>query len=417
VACAVVANVKFSSILLAPILLVLFGVRALASEPWPVLQRNIARRSVRLALVGALAVLVFAFIYAAVWVAYDLRFSVAPDRKLYINPAWEMDYLRTHQLGAKTDGHFGAAEIAAWTPDPLSRLLLWALHHHLLPEAWIWGFIFIRAATSWRTSYLFNARKLTGWFYYFPLAMLMKTPLATLLALGGAAALGIWFFRRRQRSFGEWWTAACLAIPPGVYLLSSMLSNMNIGVRHILPIYGFLYVGCGVVGAAAIRRWGRKALLTVAGLAAALATETLSAAPDFIAFFNVAAGGERNGINLLADSNLDWGQDLPLLAKWQKAHPDVNLYLSYFGMTDPAAYGIRYRPLVGNYKMGPKPDGKPLQFPAVFAISASNLQALPKDTEQWAGYRNLTPIDVLGGTIYLYEIPKGGAAATAQLGQ
>jgi hypothetical protein len=238
-----------------------------------------------------------------------------------------------------------------------------------------------------------------------------------LLALVVAGGLGVWFLRQRTRSFSEWWTVACLALPPGVYLLSSMLANMNIGVRHVLPIYGFLYVGGGVVGAAAIRRWGRKATLAVAGLAAGIAVETLSATPDFLAFFNVAAGGERNGINLLADSNLDWGQDLPLLAQWQKQHPEINLYLSYFGMTDPAAYGIRYRPLVGNYRMGPKPDGKPLQFPAVFAISASNLQALPKDTEQWAGYRNLKPREVLGGTIYLYDIPNDGSAATAQLGQ
>jgi hypothetical protein len=136
-----------------------------------------------------------------------------------------------------------------------------------------------------------------------------------------------------------------------------------------------------------------------------LAIATLAAFPDYLAFFNVASGGERGGLHLLSDSNLDWGQDLPQLAAWQAAHPDRKLYLSYFGTVDPAHYGIRYTNLPGGYALGP-PPAEPRE-PGVIAISATNLQGVfSQDVrEYYEQLRGVEPFDVLGGTIYLYEWP------------
>jgi hypothetical protein len=85
-------------------------------------------------------------------------------------------------------------------------------------------------------------------------------------------------------------------------------------------------------------------LLVIHGLEAALAY------PNFLAFFNVAVGGPRQGYRQLVDSNLDWGQDLPGLARWRRNHrgqagDDRPFYLEYLGSSSPEHYGIEHVPL------------------------------------------------------------------------
>ena len=138
-----------------------------------------------------------------------------------------------------------------------------------------------------------------------------------------------------------------------------------------------------------------------------LAVESLSAFPDFLPFFNVAVGGARGGFYLLSDSNLDWGQDLPALAAWQDRHPGRPLYLAYFGNADPASYGIRYHNLPAGYRYGPPPESLPARGPATVAISASILQGLygrPEAGNAYAPFRDRSPDEVLGGSIYLFDL-------------
>jgi hypothetical protein len=136
--------------------------------------------------------------------------------------------------------------------------------------------------------------------------------------------------------------------------------------------------------------------------------ETLAVWPNYIAYFNFAVGGTRNGINLLADSNLDWGQDLPALAAWQKQHPDIPLAFgpasyepgggSYFGMVDPTFYGIKSTPL--GFDLPPE-----VLRNNVLAISATLLQGVYGSP--FPRFRDRKPIEVLGGTIYLYDLRSG----------
>jgi hypothetical protein len=136
-----------------------------------------------------------------------------------------------------------------------------------------------------------------------------------------------------------------------------------------------------------------------------LGAETLAAFPNYVAFFNAAAGGSRGGIRFLGDSNLDWGQDLKLLAQWQQDHQNQTLYLAYFGLADPAYYGVTYRNLPGSYQFGPPYE--PPRAPGVVAISATHLQGIYQEDDMLRVYRTigqrLEPIEVLGGTIYLYD--------------
>jgi hypothetical protein len=127
--------------------------------------------------------------------------------------------------------------------------------------------------------------------------------------------------------------------------------------------------------------------------------------PHEIPFFNVAAGGAESGMRLLSDSNLDWGQDLPLLADWHQRHPDVPLYLAYFGSTDPHYYGIDYLNLPGGYPFSDVPIVTK-SVPGVMAISATYLQGVYDDgrlDKQLAYLRTQKPREVFGGSIYLFE--------------
>jgi hypothetical protein len=240
--------------------------------------------------------------------------------------------------------------------------------------------------------------------------MATKTPLATLAA--SVAAVGILVVVFLQRGW-KWlldsptaWTAACLVIPPAVYLISAMRSNLNLGLRHVLPVYPFIFLGIGLAAEYAWRRWRRVTKIAAAALGAGLAVETLLAFPNYIPFFNAAAGGSRGGLRILGDSNLDWGQDLKLLADWQKRHPHLNLYFVYFGIADPWAYGIDYINFPGGYAFGEKFQIR--GDPGVLAISATHLQGIYNDPalqEAYGRLIDLPPIEVLGGSIYLYRWP------------
>jgi hypothetical protein len=235
--------------------------------------------------------------------------------------------------------------------------------------------------------------------------------LTLLLACIGALAIGANAVRHRVRGSLEarttQWTIICLALPPGVYLLAAITSNLNLGLRHVLPVYPFVYIAIGLAGARVERRARAAAKRAIAVALIALGAEALIAFPNYIAFFNVVSGGTRNGINLLGDSNLDWGQDLKLLAEWRQKNPSGRLYLIYFGLADPWAYGINdYVNVPGGYKFGPVYE--PHNDPGVMAVSATMLQGIYAEDKYRLIYqtiRKLEPFEVLGGTIYLYRWP------------
>src|SRR5205085_7860262 len=133
----------------------------------------------------------------------------------------------------------------------------------------------------------------------------------------------------------EWWDAVCLTVPVIIYGGMAMASNFNLGIRHVLPLLPFLHIAIGIIVSRMLWRWGKIGALLAGGLAMSLAIESCSAWPNYPSFLNSPAGGWRAGVFKLSDSNLDWGQDLRLLADWQKTHPDKLIYLSYFGTADP----------------------------------------------------------------------------------
>ena len=156
-------------------------------------------------------------------------------------------------------------------------------------------------------AFLLGARSHTGFWYFYPVVLAVKTPIAFLLLLAGGLAFA---FGKR-----EWFRRAGppLAFSAGT-LLVGLFSHINIGVRHILPVY----LGFSLLAAAAAmhllelgrsRKW---VAIAVAVLALWLAGSSLLSHPDYLAYFNEFAGGEPE--NILVDSDLDWGQDVKRMA-------------------------------------------------------------------------------------------------------
>jgi hypothetical protein len=135
--------------------------------------------------------------------------------------------------------------------------------------------------------------------------------------------------------------------------------------------------------------------------------------PDYLAYFNLLAGGADNGWHSLVDSNLDWGQDIDDLAPWMAKNGVDKVWLSYFGEARPDYYGINYNgldsypPRLMNPQARPFYKAKPA--PGVYAISATNLQGVHfADHDQFAWFREREPLAKLGYSIFLYEVPPDG---------
>ena len=391
-------TVKFSGLLVVALVPAVLLVRVLLPDPWPVLTRSADTRRRRLATAAGLGLLTAAVAVVGVWAVYGFRFRSGPDAT---------DRLDFDQLAARSVDHERQLHPARATPGLTVRAAVFAHDHRLLPEAFLTGFLFTYAESQLRPSYLLGEVSLTGWWYYFPFAMAVKTPVATLAAAGLLATVVV---RRRWGTGARRWAAAAVAAPVVVYMASAVSTNLNIGLRHVLPVYPLVFVAIGWATAAAWRRRPRGTRAVVIGLAVALGVETAVAFPQYISFFNVPSAAKgRGGYDLLGDSNLDWGQSLPALARWQRRHGDEPLYLSYFGLADPAAFGVRFVPLPSGFGVGGpvRPRFPDLSRPCWIAFSVSNLQLAATQPEALGGYYQRfavrPPTAVVGGSIYLFH--------------
>jgi hypothetical protein len=161
-----------------------------------------------------------------------------------------------------------------------------------------------------------------------------------------------------------------------VYGGVALTSHLNIGQRHLLPLYPALFIVAGVAAwrlAAAPR--ARLAFATVLVALQALAATRIH--PHYLAYFNVLAGGPAQGWRLLVDSSLDWGQDLPDLKAWLDRNNSgaqaAPVFLSYFGSGEPDYYKISAHrlPFVNDFKF---PHRWYQTTAGLYCISATMLQ-------------------------------------------
>lgn len=342
---------KFSALLLAP----MFALIALA---WLAGQRGLSPWRTLLARLARTTAVHLLVTWGVVWLFYGFRFAPfhpsLADGARYLH-GWE-------SLTSDLEGGWRTAIFAArdW---------------HLLPDAFLYGFTFVLQFSKQRAAFLNGDYSFTGWTSFFPYAFLAKTTLGLLLA--SLAALAAWVVRLHgataratARNLLPFAPLAALFV---VYWAVSLTSHLNIGHRHLLPIYPVIFIGVGALGACLDRRHLSAAFLVVALLGAHIADSWLIR-PHYLAYFNSVAGGPKNGWRHLVDSSLDWGQDLRGLRRWLETQPDTkDVYLSYFGTGDPGYEGISatFLPTLPDYR---PPEYWHALDPGIYAISATMLQ-------------------------------------------
>lgn len=380
---------KFSGAMLGPVLFVLFLFRALNRQPWMIGRRLEAHRTRKLAFAASIGLLTILVTYSGIWASYGFRFESGPNG-LNATSQRPMTALAFFDLQRQLHRDPRVSEMAAWRPGFSTRMILAAEQHYLIPEALVAGLLNTQIFDlGLMNTYLLGRIYTGGNWTYFPLAFLFKEPLATIAAIGLAMVAAL-----RTKSFFSW-SAICLTVPAAIYFLTAMDSQFNIGFRHLFPALPMVFIATGL---AIGRLWASRRLrLLILLLAAALAVETSFAFPNFIAFFNVACASDRS--YFLADSNLDWGQDLPALADWQHNHPGITIYLDFFGHNIPEAYGVKSIDISQGDVAHP-------QSPSVAAVSLTLIQL---GQFNQAALRSLgvdpysQPEAILNDTIYLFR--------------
>ncbi len=285
---------------------------------------------------AAIALVLMLFVWLAIWACFGFRYSPFRGADRHVATMFPGNNPGPPQLATMEDVWLTVLPCGAEAarPGPVVRGLLWARRHRLLPEAYLYGFAYTLHTTESRPAYLMGETGDAGWWSYFPIAFAIKTPVATLaLMVAGAVAL-----MTRAAVIRDPVLAAGLATFAVVWWLSAVSSHINIGHRHLLPAYPCLFVAAGATAAWRDRRAGRILIALAVGW---LFTATVRIHPHYIAYFNELIGGPENGHRYLADSNIDWGQDLKRLARYGREHPTERLKLAYFGSAMPQAYGLR----------------------------------------------------------------------------
>jgi Dolichyl-phosphate-mannose-protein mannosyltransferase len=245
-------------------------------------------------------------------------------------------------------------------------------------------------------SYLLGRVDHDGWHWYFPVAFLVKTPTGVLLGILIALAVlaaGGWRLAR-----GRWFELIALALPAAIFFALCVASHIDIGHRHMLPVYAFLYVLLAYalveLSPPVLKRWRPWALACVLLLTAG---ESLAIYPNYLAFFNFVSGGPGYGPHYLLDSNIDWGQSVKQLGWYMKKHRIDHVCVSFFGHVDFARYGVPFDGIPPDPALQPKIN-------CVAAISVTPLYGLYVPYNEYAYFRSLHPMAKIGYSIYLYDL-------------
>jgi 4-amino-4-deoxy-L-arabinose transferase-like glycosyltransferase len=237
-----------------------------------------------------------------------------------------------------------------------------------------------------------------GWWYYYPVVFLIKTPIATMVFL---AISIVWFIGRAAK--GEWINETFLLLPAIFILGFFCLNSHDMGLRYILPIYPFLFVFASkaaqiFLSSKMLRGIYIGAIIWYIGASCYIH-------PHYLAYFNELIGGPDNGYKCLVDSNLDWGQDLKGLKAFMQKHAISRINLSYFGSDSPERYGIAYNWLPSFYLRNPNPEYHEGALKGWVAISATNFQGVYFDNRNifaWLRWRK--PVAKIGYSILIYKL-------------
>jgi Dolichyl-phosphate-mannose-protein mannosyltransferase len=323
---------------------------------------------------GVLTLTVGVTVPVVIWAAYGFHYAPAPGYSVSQPPA----------------AHLSAP----------GQLVALALRFHALPEAYLEGARYqLEHIRQGHTAYLLGWHSKSQWWFYFLVAFLVKnTPgflVATVLGVAVALRSGASRASTPAPPAHHW------IVPAAIVFLSASTSRIQIGERYILPVYPFLILVVATTLSPLLRKSGGRWI--VAAVLLVHVVPTLEAAPrGYLAYFNRLAGGPLGGHLVLLDSNLDWGQDLPRLAAWMRAHGIASVQLAYHGSDNPDRFGIRHEDLPGSH-LHPE-HGAPPGSTGILVISPNLLFGLvPRLADRYASLRDRPPDD-RAGVFFVYKL-------------
>lgn len=231
-------------------------------------------------------------------------------------------------------------------------------------------------------TYLHGEHSRQGWWYYFIVAFAVKTAIPTMIVI--LIALIVLPFTRKDLL-----TEAFLFVPILVFFCLFTINKINIGLRHILVIYPFLFIFSGRV-AISEKKWLYSAVFFAIMW---LMMESFFIFPHYLAYFNQFAGGPEKGGEWLIDSNIDWGQDLKGLDLYLEERNISPIHLAYFGKDSPEYRAINYTQL----------SCKPVS--GIVGISVSYFVGFTEELRECSRWLDSqTPIARIGYSIFVYNI-------------
>jgi 4-amino-4-deoxy-L-arabinose transferase-like glycosyltransferase len=244
-----------------------------------------------------------------------------------------------------------------------------------------------------------------GWWYYFPVAFALKTSLPFLILAVVALCWAVWVaFKREKRTI-------LLLAAVALYMAVSMSSNIDIGVRHIAPVFPlFFLLGGSFLDWLLKTARSKVATVLVVVLLGWMFAVAIRAYPDYLSYTSPLTFG-KPGWQLLNDSNIEWGEDIGELARYLHSHGETKLVGALSGSwVTPAMYGIQLLDFAP-----PDLKSSPTRYVAVGAgflngatvptgLRDANGVELSEEQRRnyFAKYRTLRPEKVFGNSIYLY---------------
>ena len=374
------AALQYTCTLVLPLLMLkqLFEVLG-SSSGAPVAWRRPIRHAVGLA--GALLA-IGAIAFFVLWCTYGFRYTARPAG-LSLNPTL-VEYQK--QLES----------------PPEEQLISTLARYRALPEAYLYGLVDIGIAGNSRTSYLLGRVYLHGRWFYFPMAFVIKST-AAFLTLVGLSAIAIGFDRLKARR-----EILFLVIPIFFYFAVAMLSGLNIGIRHVLPVYPMFAILAGG-GASALMRHDQRWRYVVVLLLAWHIVSSLGSLPNYLAYSNELWGGPAQTYKYLSDSSVDWGQQLKSVAKYLEQHRIHDCYFAYFAgpLVKLSHYGVHCKSLV----TGPSLFlGNSIDVPSfidgpvlISTTILSGSQFGPADMNPYAHFRDIQPTAVIDNGVLVFD--------------
>jgi tetratricopeptide (TPR) repeat protein len=374
---------KHSAVIFVPVLFAIFVADAVFYRKFEErLPKLILRRT------GAFAGF-FLIGLALLWSFYGFRYYALPNAT---QPAVSIDeYIKTNGRPEMVES------MSAKVVTTVNKL-------HVFPESYVLGLADI-VATNSRNTWIYGRNYATGQWFYFPLAFAVKSSIALLLLL----PLGLLFpfFNREKRR-----EMLFILAPPICFFAFALTSKMNIGVRHILPVYAFFIVAA--VGAIWMSRkfyYFRYFLIALLLFHAATAARV---APNYIAFANDFFGGTNNSYKIFRESNVDWGQNYKLVNEYLQRENITDCWFAGFGNQEIMRVSQPCRLLPDSVFQRFSTeifDAAPPVIEGTVLVSVSNLP--PRGGEEYLPLTQTAPIAQLGGTIFVYrgrfELPLAAA--------